>query len=143
MINFSWWMEMRFQKVNNRRFKGFRVSIIMGHENSQHLHFGTRLYFLFLDFWKCQCTLLGALTCRPDFIIISKNEHFIQIVYLFWDYSNFVTTHLKTFGDDFILLLSKQVFDDCFHVGLVQFVLIPSKLKYFGFIETTNVDFVD
>jgi len=25
--------------------------------------------------------LLGALTCELDFIIINKNDHFIQIVY--------------------------------------------------------------
>ncbi len=74
-------MEMRFQKVNNRRFKGFRVSIIMGREKFPTFVFGTRLYFSFLDFWKCQCTLLGALKCRPNFIIINKNDHFIQIVY--------------------------------------------------------------
>ncbi len=61
----------------HRRFKGFRVSIIMGHEKIPTFAFGTRLYFLFLDFWKCQCTLLGALTSRPDFIIINKHDHFI------------------------------------------------------------------
>jgi len=98
---------------------------MMGHEKFPTFAIGIRLYFLLLDFWKCQCTLLGALTCRLDFIIINKNDHFIQIVYKFWDYSNFVTTHLNAFGDDFILLLSKQVFDDSFHVGLVQFVFIP------------------
>jgi hypothetical protein len=38
-------MEMRFQKVNNIRFKGFRVSIIMGHEKFPTFAFGTRLYF--------------------------------------------------------------------------------------------------
>jgi len=70
---------MRIQKVNNRRFKGFRVSIIIGHEKFPTFAFGTRLYFLFLEFWRCQCTLLGALTCRLDFIIINKNDHFIQI----------------------------------------------------------------
>jgi hypothetical protein len=81
MINFSWWMEMRFWKVNSIRFKGFRVSIVMAHEKFPTFAFGIRLYFLFLDFWKCQCTLLGALTCELDFIIINKNDHFIQIVY--------------------------------------------------------------
>ncbi len=50
---FSWWMEMRFWKVNSTRFKGFRVSINMAHEKFPTFAFGTRLYFLFLDFWKC------------------------------------------------------------------------------------------
>ncbi len=109
-----------FWKVNSIRFKGFRVSIVMAHEKFPTFASETRLYFLFLDFWKCQCTLLGVLTCELDFIIINKNDHFIQIVYWFWDYSNFVTTHLNASGDDFILLLSKQIFDDCLHVGLVQ-----------------------
>jgi hypothetical protein len=59
---------MMFWKVNNRRSKGFRVSIIMGHEKFPTFAFGTRLYFLFLDFWRCQCTLLGVLTCRANFI---------------------------------------------------------------------------
>ncbi len=68
-------------EMNSRRFKGFRVSIIMAHEKFPTFAFGTRLYFLFLDFWKCQCTLLGPLTCELDFIIINKNDHFIQIVY--------------------------------------------------------------
>jgi hypothetical protein len=63
---------MRFWKMKNRRFKGFRVLIIMGHENFPTFAIGTRLYFSFLDFWKCQCTLLGALTCRFNFIIINK-----------------------------------------------------------------------
>jgi hypothetical protein len=102
-----------------------------------------KVYFLFLDFWKCQFTLLGVLKCELDFIIINKNDHFIQIVYWFWDYSNFVTTHFNAYGDDFILLLSKHFFDDCLHVGLTQFVFIPSKPLYFSFIEITNVDFVD
>jgi len=31
----------------HRRFKGFRVSIIMGHEKFPTFAFGTRLYFLF------------------------------------------------------------------------------------------------
>jgi len=55
----------------------------------------------------------------------------------------FVTTHLNASSDDFILLLNKKFFDDCLHVGLVQFVFIPSKPLHFSFIETTNVDFVD
>jgi hypothetical protein len=44
---------MRFWKVNSTRFKGFRVSINMAHEKFPTFAFGTRLYFLFLDFWKC------------------------------------------------------------------------------------------
>jgi hypothetical protein len=36
--------------VNNRRFKGFRFLIILGHKKFPTFTIGTRLHFLFLDF---------------------------------------------------------------------------------------------
>jgi hypothetical protein len=36
-------MEMRFWKVNNKRFRGFRVLIILGLEKIPTYAFGTRM----------------------------------------------------------------------------------------------------
>jgi len=110
----------RFWKVNNRRFKEFRVSIVMAHEKFPTFAYGTRSYFLFLHFWKCQCSLLSALTCEPYFIIINKNDHFIQILYWFWDYSNFVTTILM-----FLVMISSCCWISKF---LIVFMLVWSNL---------------
>ncbi len=41
---------MRFWKVHNRRFKEFRVLIVMAHEKFPTFAYGIRLYFLFLHF---------------------------------------------------------------------------------------------
>jgi hypothetical protein len=41
---------MKFWKVNNRRFKEFRVSIVMAHAKFLTFAYGTKLCFLFLHF---------------------------------------------------------------------------------------------
>jgi hypothetical protein len=43
-------MENRFWKMNSKRLRGLRVLIILGHENFPTFSFGTRMYFLVLDF---------------------------------------------------------------------------------------------
>jgi hypothetical protein len=51
-------MEMRFQKVNNRRFKGFKVSIIMGHEKFPTFAFWNKVVFFVFRFLEMSMYLV-------------------------------------------------------------------------------------